>query len=157
MKSLETENELADQKPSKLDLINLTEWLIFKIKIIYGRPIFEGDTPVEASAIRQEWQDLVLKIGKKGVLATIDYFLSGHHAAPSFPPSPVEFRKCYRTHVSPTLTKEDFQKKSPPLTKEQKQIVYQRIQKLLGELKTGYLVGKNNTKNSGDIGLSIFT
>ncbi len=50
---------------------SFAEWLIFKIKIIYGWSVFEGDSPDEASAIRQEWQDLVIKIGKKGVLATI--------------------------------------------------------------------------------------
>jgi hypothetical protein len=153
MKNLEIGNEASHKALSEFDLINLTEWLIFKIKIIYGRPIFEGDTPEEASAIRQEWQDLTLKIGKKGVLATIDYFLSGHHAVPSFPPSPVEFRKCYRLHISSSLTKGEFQKKSPPLTREQKQIGYQRIKELLDELKTGCLGGKTNIKNSARTGI----
>lgn len=105
MKSLEAEDEVREEKLSDLEVINFTEWLIFKIKIIYSRSIFEGDNPTEASAIRQEWQDLVHKIGKQGVLGTIDYLLSGHHSVPSFPPSIVEFRKCYRTHVAPTLSK----------------------------------------------------
>jgi hypothetical protein len=141
MKNLETGKANGHEQLSELELINLTEWLIFKIKIIYGRPIFEGDTPEEASAIRQEWQDLVLNIGKKGVLATVDYYLSGHHAVPSFPPSPVEFRKCYRIHVSPPATKVTFQKDLAPLTKEQKQMGCQSIKDILVGLKTGCLGG----------------
>src|SRR3990167_9491513 len=113
MKSLETEKAVVNEPLSEVESVNLTEWLIFKIKIIYGRPIFEGDSPEEASAIRHEWQDLVLKIGKNGVLATIDFLLSGHHAVPSFPPSSVEFRKCYRTYTSPAVIKETYQEKEP--------------------------------------------
>lgn len=137
MKNLETEKANSHKQISESELINLTEWLIFKMKIIYGRAVFEGDSPEEASAIRQEWQDLVLNIGKKGVLATVDYLLSGHHAVPSFPPSPVEFRKCYRVHVSPSFMKVTFQKDSAPLTKEQKQMGCQSIKEILAGLKTG--------------------
>ncbi len=135
MKNLEAGTDLCNQKLSELEAVNLTEWLIFKIKIIYGRPVFEGDSPDEASAIRQEWQDLVLKIGKKGVLATIEYFLSGHHAVPSFPPSPVEFRKCYRTHVSPSLVKEKVQHESLLITSEQREVGCKKLKELLGQLK----------------------
>lgn len=140
MKSSEAGTDLCNEKLSELEAVNLTEWLIFKIKIIYGRPVFEGDSSDEASAIRQEWQDLVNKIGKKGVLATIDYFLSGHHAVPSFPPSPVEFRKCYRAHVSPSLIKETVKQASPFLTNEQRQVGCEKLKELLGQLKrvSGY-------------------
>lgn len=143
MKNSEKEQEIHNPKLSELDAINLTEWLIFKIKIIYGRSIFEGDNPDEALAIRQEWQDLVGKVGKKGVLGTIEYLLSGHHGVPSFPPSPVEFRKCYRTHVSPSLTKGfviTHQKKVPILTKEQNQDGYKKFQELVKKLKPSYQV-----------------
>lgn len=134
MKSLEAEDEVREEKLSDLEVINFTEWLIFKIKIIYSRSIFEGDNPTEASAIRQEWQDLVHKIGKQGVLGTIDYLLSGHHSVPSFPPSIVEFRKCYRTHVAPTLSKLHVikkQKNPSDLPKEQNQEGYKQFQELL--------------------------
>ena len=141
MKNLETEKAVVNEPLSEVESVNLTEWLIFKIKIIYGRPIFEGDSPEEASAIRHEWQDLVLKIGKNGVLATIDFLLSGHHAVPSFPPSSVEFRKCYRTYTSPSVMKETYQEKEALLTKEQRQIGCQKIGELLSTLKIGYLKG----------------
>ena len=150
MKNLEMERDNGHEQLSELELMNLTEWLIFKIKIIYGRAIFEGDSPEEASTIRQEWQDLVLNIGKKGVLATIDYFLSGHQAVPSYPPSPVEFRKCYRTHVSPSVAKVTFQKDSAPLTKEQKQMGQQSIKEILARLKTGCFGGNNTNKNPSE-------
>lgn len=145
MKSLEAEDEVREEKLSDLEVINFTEWLIFKIKIIYSRSIFEGDNPTEASAIRQEWQDLVHKIGKQGVLGTIDYLLSGHHSVPSFPPSIVEFRKCYRTHVAPTLSKLHVikkQKNPSDLPKEQNQEGYKQFQELLKKLKPSYLVRK---------------
>lgn len=140
-KNLEIGKDSSDEKISEIESVKLTEWLIFKIKTIYGRSVFEGDTPEEASAIRKEWQDLVVSIGKKGVLATIDYLLSGHHAVPSFPPAPVEFKKCYRSHVSRTVTKISFQQHSEPLTKEQKQMGYQCIKEILVGLKTGCLGG----------------
>jgi hypothetical protein len=152
MKSLETEKENSNKQLSESEIINLTEWLIFKMKIIYGRAVFEGDNPEEASAIRQEWQDLVLNIGKKGVLATVDYLLSGHHAVPSFPPSPVEFRKCYRINVSPSVMKVTFQTDLAPLTKEQKQMGCQSIKEILTGLKTGCFVGNSSRKNQGKAG-----
>ncbi|HDP0034309.1 TPA: hypothetical protein ACJT8N_001148 [Legionella pneumophila] len=145
MKNSEVEDEVREEKLSDLEVINFTEWLIFKIKIIYSRSIFEGDNPTEASAIRQEWQDLVRKIGKQGVLGTIDYLLSGHHSVPSFPPSTVEFRKCYRTHVAPTLSKLHVikkQKNPSDLPKEQNQEGYKQFQELLKKLKPSYLVSK---------------
>ncbi|WP_133141066.1 hypothetical protein [Legionella quateirensis] len=145
MKNSETEQEIHNPRLSELDAINLTEWLIFKIKILYGRSIFEGDNPEEAFAIRQEWQDLVTKIGKKGVLGTIDYLLSGHHSVPSFPPSPVEFRKCYRTHVSPSLMQGcvvSTQKKLPVLRGEEHQAGYLKFQELVKKLKPNYLESK---------------
>lgn len=145
MKNSEVEDEVREEKLSDLEVINFTEWLIFKIKIIYSRSIFEGDNPTEASAIRQEWQDLVRKIGKQGVLGTIDYLLSGHHSVPSFPPSTVEFRKCYRTHVAPTLSKLHVikkQKNPSDLPKEQNQEGYKQFQELLKKLKPSYFVSK---------------
>lgn len=145
MKNLEVEDEVREAKLSDLEVINLTEWLIFKIKIIYSRTIYEGDNPTEASAIRQEWQDLVCKIGKQGVIGTIDYLLSGHHSVPSFPPSPVEFRKCYRTHVAPSVSKVNVirkQKNLSNLPKEQNQEGYKQFQELLKKLKPSYLVSK---------------
>ncbi len=150
IKNSEIGQKISPEKPSEFETINLTEWLIFKIKIIYGRPIFEGDSPEEATAIRQEWQDLVLKIGKKGVLGTIDYLLSGHHAVPSFPPSPVEFRKCYRTHISASARKDEFEK-SLPLTIEQKQVAQESIKKILEALKRGCFERNNISKNSGEV------
>lgn len=148
MKSLETENDNSHKHLSAPEAINLTEWLIFKIKVIYGRAVFEGDNPTEASAIRQEWQDLVVSIGKKGVLATVDYLLSGHHAVPTFPPSPVEFRKCYRMHVSASVVKEIIQSYLAPLTKAQRERGYQSIKEILVCLKTGGFVGNSINKNS---------
>ncbi len=148
MKSLETEKDNSHKHLSEQEAINLTEWLIFKVKVIYGRAVFEGDNPTEASAIRQEWQDLVSSIGKKGVLATVDYFLSGHHAVPSFPPSPVEFRKCYRMHVSASVVKEVVQKDVASLTKAQRERGYQSIKEILVGLKSGDFVGKSINKNS---------
>lgn len=138
MKSLDVEKETNEQKLSEPDAINLTEWLIFKIKIIYGRPVFEGDNEDEAVAIRQEWQDVVCKIGKKGVLATIDYILSGHHTVPSFPPSPLEFRKCYRAQVSPYLAKKYVTVSKnclPRLTTTKEQEGYKTFQKFLNQFK----------------------
>lgn len=145
IKNSEIGEELNKETLSEVEALNLTEWLIFKIKIIYGRSIFEGDTPEEASAIRQEWQDLVAKIGKKGVLGTIDYLLSGHNLVPSFPPSPVEFRKCYRIHVSPSLRNGDVitkQKRISNGIKEENQDGYKQFQELLKKLKPGYLENK---------------
>ena len=149
MKSSERAEE-CHEKLSEVETIDLAEGLIFKIKIIYSRPIFEGDTPEEALAIRQEWQDLVAKIGKKGVLATIDYLLSGHHAVPSFPPSPMEFRKCYRVHVASSL-RGDIE-----VTKQQNTTVlknihrgegYQKFQELVKKLRPGYLESKSNNSS----------
>ena len=147
MKNLETEKDNSHKQLSELETINLTEWLIFKIKVIYGRSVFEGDNPTEASAIRQEWQDLVFSVGKKGVLATVDYLLSGHHAVPSFPPSPVEFKKCYRVHVSASIVKELVQKDVAPLTKAQRERGYQSIKEILVGLKSGGFVGNSINKN----------
>lgn len=150
MKSSDVGKEINEQKLSELDAINLTEWLIFKIKIIYGRPVFEGDNEVEAVAIRQEWHDVVCKIGKKGVLATIDYILSGHYTVPSFPPSPIEFRKCYRGQVSPFLTKNYVTTRKeylPRLTTVKQQDGYKTFQKFLNQLKQGYLEIKSDRQN----------
>jgi len=147
MKNLEAEKANSHKQLSEIETINLTEWMIFKIKVIYGRAVFEGDNPTEASAIRQEWQDLVFSIGKKGVLATVDYLLSGHHAVPSFPPSPVEFRKCYRMHVSASVVKEVVQKDVAPLTKAQREMGYQSIKEILVGLKKGYFPENSINKN----------
>ena len=138
MKNSEVENEINDKKISELDIVELTEWLIFKIKIIYGRPIFEGNNSDEASAIRQEWHDLVRKIGKKGILATIDYLLSGHHAVPSFPPSSVEFTKCYRIHVSPFIVNtapEGQHRELPTSNKQGRQEGYQQFKEFVKTFK----------------------
>ncbi len=155
MKSSETGKVNSQKHSSESDLINFTEWLIFKVKIIYGRGLFEGDTPEEASAIRQEWQDLVLNIGKKGVLSTIDYLLSGHHGVPTFPPSPVEFRKCYRINISPSVINGTFQKDSAPLTEEQKQKGCQSIKQILVGLKTGCFVEVDTRKNLSEVSQRI--
>lgn len=150
MKSSETGKEECNAKLSESEEIKLAEGLIFKIKVIYSRPIFEGDTPEEALAIRKEWQDLVSNIGKKGVLATIDYLLSGHHAVPSFPPSPLEFRKCYRVHVAPSLREEVVvtkQQNSSGQKNIQSGEGYQKFQELVKKLKSGYLEAKNNNSS----------
>lgn len=136
--NFETENEITNNQVSEFETINLTEWLIFKLKIMYGRSIFEGDNPDEALAVRQEWQDLVRKIGKKGVLATIDFFLSGHNTVPSFPPSPIEFRKCFRMYILPLTSKAYVmtqQKKLPVQAKERNQEGYKKFKELVRKLK----------------------
>lgn len=139
------EKESPNEELSEADALNLAEWLIFKIKVIYGRCIFEGDTADEALAIRQEWHDLVYKIGKKGILATIDFLLSGHNTVPSFPPSPVEFRKCYRIHVAPFIAKAyvvSQQKRLSIKTKDLNQDGYKKFQELLKKMKPSYLENK---------------
>lgn len=137
------------KKISELEAVNLTEWLIFKIKVIYGRPIFEGDNPDEARAIRQEWQDLTAKLGRNGVLATIDYLLSGHQTVPSYPPSPVEFKKCYRIHVASSISTTDAIKQHNQIAKQiktQNGEGYKQFQELLIKLNPGYL--KNDKKEN---------
>ena len=76
---------------------------MFKLKIIYGRSVFSGDNATEIKEIRNSWRELVNKIGKLGILKTVDYLISGHASVPSYPPSIVEFHKCYKTYVAPYL------------------------------------------------------
>ena len=83
--------------------MQLTEWLLQRLKIMYGGKIYEGDNPTEAKLVREVWWEVVASLGRKTVMGTVDYLLSGHASVPSYPPSAVEFKKAAKTHVTPYL------------------------------------------------------
>lgn len=73
-----------------------TEWLLFKLKLIYGGKFYEGENPHEANGIREIWQEIVSDLGRELLLEIVKYFLSGEESVPNFAPSPAVFMKIVR-------------------------------------------------------------